>query len=105
MVYTALLVTKMTLGCGIPDEILNNLSVHPVRAAAIRFLSRRMSFTSLSSLRSGRNMLSMQHVGLELLLPIVTYEWHQQWRRLRMIYRAHRHGTVLTREIKQLLGW
>jgi hypothetical protein len=53
IVYTALLVTKITLGCEqLPERVFDNLAISPVKATIIRYLSQRMSFSSLSSLYS-----------------------------------------------------
>jgi len=85
IVYTALLVTEMTLGCELPDEVLDNLAVSPVREtiirSLIRYLSRRMSLSALYPF-SGRNMFGRK-VNLSLILPYATYRWYQVGRKMR----------------------
>jgi len=72
IVYTALLVTQMTLGCSLPDGVLADLHVNPVRASLIRRsvynLSKHASLVDLSA-RSRRRMF-----GREFSWPlVVTY--------------------------------
>jgi hypothetical protein len=92
IVYTALLVTKMTLGCELPEEVLDNLTVNLARAAIIRYLSQHMSWSSLSSLYSGRKVFG-RRVSLSLLLPYAAYRWYQVWRKLGVVYRI-RHPII-----------
>jgi Uncharacterised nucleotidyltransferase len=74
MVYSALLVTKLTLGCDLPEQGLERLKIGPTRQAIIKYLGQRMSLTSLSSFNSGARILSKK-VGPSLLLPYANYRW------------------------------
>ncbi len=85
MVYTALLISRMTLGCQFPDEVLHNLRINPLKAKIISNLSNRMSFCSLSSLYSGMTVFNKQ-VSPSLILPYVTFSWHQAWRSIKVVY-------------------
>lgn len=42
ILYTALLVTQATIGCSLPEGLLNSLTVNPVRASAIQHLVSRL---------------------------------------------------------------
>ena len=86
IVYTALLVTKMTVGCELPEGVLDKLAVSPIRMAIIRYLSQRMSWSSLSSLYSGRKLLGRK-LSLPLILPYATYRWYQVQRKIRLVYK------------------
>jgi hypothetical protein len=82
IVYTAILVTEMMLGCQVPDNMLNNLITRPVKAKFIRYLAQHRSFSSLSSLFSGKKIFG-QKVGRSLILPYATYSWQQALAHLR----------------------
>ncbi len=85
IIYTALIITKMTLGCEFPEDVLYKLKVNPVRAKIISYLGQRMSFSSLSSLYSGINFLSI-NVNLFLTLTYATYSPYQVWRNMQTVY-------------------
>jgi hypothetical protein len=78
IVYAALFIADLTVGCRLPAGVLDDLAVGPVRAAVIRFLGRRMAARSLSALYSGVQVFG-KPLGLSLVLPYVTYRWHQVW--------------------------
>jgi hypothetical protein len=85
IVYTALWVTQMTLGCSITEEVLDNFEVNPIRAKIIRYLSRRMSLDAFSSLYFGKNLLGRK-VDWPLVLPYATFRWYQVWRRVAFVF-------------------
>lgn len=89
IIYTSLLITKMTLGCKFPKEVLYNLNVGPIRAKLISFLSQRMSFSSLSSLYSGINIF-YKDLNPSLALPYATYDIYQVWRHIERIYKIYK---------------
>ncbi len=91
-VYAALLVAKMMVGCSIPDEVFLRLGVLPARAALIRFLIRKQSFASLSSLNAGVKLLG-RRVGWGLILSYMTYPPNQLWRRMRFVYERRQFGS------------
>lgn len=89
IVYAALFATQTTLGCELPAGVLAALKVNPLRAALIRYLSRRRSWSSLSSLYAGKNILG-KRLNCSLLLPYATYRGYQVWRNARGAWRAMR---------------
>ncbi len=93
MVYTALMITRMTVGCQFPEEVLNNSQINPLRSKIIHILSKRMSFCSLFSFYSGRNLFG-RVISPSLLLPYASYSWIQIWQNVGVIYRMNRkmHG-------------
>jgi hypothetical protein len=85
IVFTALMVTKMTLGCELPENVLDDLAVSPIRATIIRSLIRHMSqCVPLSSLYSslGKNWRPRQ-ATVSLILPYISSRWYQVWRRIK----------------------
>jgi hypothetical protein len=92
IVYAALLVTHMTVGCKLPQDVLDGLAPSPTRAAIIRYLSQRMSWSSLSSLYSGKKVLG-RRASLSVLLPYATYRWYQVGRKMKNIY-TKRHPQI-----------
>jgi hypothetical protein len=84
VVYAALLVAKMTIGCQLPEKALDHLEVNPVRASIIRFLSRRMSLAAFVSLQSGKKLLDRRMDG-SLLLLYATFRGYQIWRRVKFV--------------------
>ena len=87
IVYTALFATKTTVGCKLPEEVLDNLGVSPARAAIIRRLVRYLSQST--SLPSPHPLLASNKFGsrqftLSLILVYATHPWYQVWRRIRM---------------------
>ena len=91
IVYTALLVTKMTLGCHLPDEVLDNLTLSRVRAILIRYLSQGSFCSSLSVLDSTKELFGRQ-IGWSLLLPYATYRWDQLWRKMKFVWGSEPNG-------------
>lgn len=86
IIYTALFVTKITIGCNIPEKVFKNLVVFPLRKLIIRFiiryLSLRMSLTSLYPF-SEENPL-VRKTNLSLALPFAVFQWRHFW--LKMLH-------------------
>ena len=88
IVYTALLVTQMTLECELPEDVLDELSGSAVRTAIIRYLVRYfIQNMSLSSSfpyfkRNEKNKL-IRKIDASLVLPYATYRWYQLWVKMR----------------------
>jgi hypothetical protein len=78
IVYTALVATGLTLGGTVPDQVLAALAINPLRAALIRYVSRRLSFSTLASLFSGLDFYDAP-LGPGLILPYLTYTPGQLW--------------------------
>ena len=95
IVYTALLTTFMTLGCEIPDEVLIDLGVGPIRARVIHFLSQRSSLSAFSSMCTGREVLGRK-VDCSLMLPYATFRSYQVWRRITNTLLLTKAGTKRT---------
>jgi len=92
IIYTALLVTKMTVGCKLPPGLFNDLEVNPIRAGVIDRLVRHLSqHSSLDSLYpfSGTQVFGRE-VNLAVMLPYATYRGYQVGRKLKEIYCAWR---------------
>jgi hypothetical protein len=87
IVYTALLATKMTLGCELPDRVLRDLAVGPVRDELIRqlisYVSRHAPLSSLYPYSEGKWF--DRKVSVSLLLPYATYRPRQMWRRINQL--------------------
>jgi hypothetical protein len=81
IVYTALLVTKVTVGCVLPGGMFDALAINPIRAKAIHHLCRRMPLSSYASLHSDR-LLFDRNLDRSLLLSYATFTWYQVWRRI-----------------------
>lgn len=78
IVYTALLVSRETLGCALPPGALHSLGVNPLRAGLInsmvRFLIRYSSLPAAPN--AGRSLLGKQ-VHASLVLPYASYRFYQ----------------------------
>ncbi|NUO08785.1 MAG: nucleotidyltransferase family protein [Candidatus Brocadia sp.] len=93
IVYAALLVTKMTLGCELPDGVLEKLTDSTIRATIIRSLARH--FIQSVSLSSAfpfykRNKLNavVKKINVSLILPYATYRWYQLWRKMKYLWKT-----------------
>jgi hypothetical protein len=88
IVYTALLATKMTLGCELPDNVFHDLAVGRVRASLIRYLihylSHNLPLLSIFPFSGGK--LLKRKINASLILPYVTYRRYQLWRRFKLLY-------------------
>ena len=80
IVYTALLITQLTLGCDLPGYTLESLNINAFRAKIINSLIQRMSLSAFASLRSDIIFLG-RHIDTALLLPYATFRISQIWRR------------------------
>jgi hypothetical protein len=93
--YTALLVTQTTLGCDLPEEVLDQLAPGPIRSAMLRrmipSLIQRQSLDSLSYYTGWE--LFGRRMGPSLLLPYASETWRRIGLRIWGAYRAWRMGT------------
>lgn len=84
IVYAALLITQMTLGCKFPEEVIDNLGVITARSALIRFiinyLNQHLSLSYLYPFPVERP--KGRRFNLSLILPYATYDWYQIWFRI-----------------------
>lgn len=92
ILYSALRVTHMTLGCSWPEGWLSQLRVNPARAALIRLVARALlRRKSLSDLRvRSRPVLFGRALSWSLALTYATYRLDQLLPKLRQL----RHGDV-----------
>lgn len=88
IVYTALLVAKMELGCELPEGVLDKLADSTIRFIIIRYfaryLSRKASLASVSYYKRDEKDMVATKINLTLILPYATYRWHQLWRKLKV---------------------
>lgn len=82
IVYAALLATRSTLGCPLPNHVLADLAVPAWRRKLIRFLLRKGSVTAFASLYDGTQIKS-RRLSRFLLLPYATFELKQIAHRLK----------------------
>ena len=79
IIYTALLVTRMTLGCEFPERVINDLTVNSVKSVIIRYiihnLNQHVSLSSLYPFSLGNPL--ERKFNLSLVLPYATYNWRQ----------------------------
>ena len=87
IVYAALLTTQFTVGCNLPKNLLFQLQINPVRAKIIRFLSWRMSLSSLDTLQAGYKFIG-RSISVSLLLPYTTYKLDQILRKSAFVWRT-----------------
>lgn len=91
IVYAVFLIVQMTVGCKLPENVINNLAVSSARAGIIRFFIRYTLRTmSLSTIYpfSGITLFGRE-VNLSLVLPYVVYHPYQIVRKIKEIYRAY----------------
>lgn len=84
IVYAALLVAKITVGCQLPDQALACLEMGWLRSQLIHALSHRMSPAAYASLSTGKDLLGRK-LDSSLLLSYVTLRWYQIWRRIKFV--------------------
>jgi hypothetical protein len=89
IVYTALLITQMTLGCNLPREIFRQLGVDPLRVLMIKYLIQKITLSSLS-IFSAKSAVGRRKIDRTLLLPYLTYRWDQAFCHLKAVLR-YRH--------------
>lgn len=93
IVYTALLAAQRTVGCALPDDVLDRLPVGRVRAVGVTFLTHYLAHHApLASFspRLGRAVFG-RHLALSLALPYTVYRPHQWRRKLRFLWSTRRH--------------
>lgn len=92
LVYAALVMTKATLGCELPDDLAVRLGVNPVRAWMINALIRQLADSPARWL-SGGGQFEQRLWDRSLLLPYSTYRGHQLLRlvRRRVQMNSNRH--------------
>jgi hypothetical protein len=92
ILYTALVVTQNTLGCHLPDGIVTDLKVNPLRVSLVRYLvnhlSQRLSLSNLF-VQSG-NATFKRTLSWPLLLTYATYRVDLFWPKLGELYAAWR---------------
>lgn len=78
IVYTALLVADRTLGCSLPETVLDNLSVNPLRAAFINGLvNYALRYSSLPLDPISGTSVGGRQIHASLALPYATYRLYQ----------------------------
>lgn len=85
VVYTALLVTMLTVGCDVPEHVMRDLSANPVRAKTLRVLAdRTRHHAPLSTLYPyiGEGH-SDRRFTWSLILPYLSYNRRQLGRKVR----------------------
>ena len=78
IVYAALLVTQLTLGCNLPVNVLDDIAPNALRATLIRtVINFLLGWSSLPAApNTGQSFLGKQ-IHLSLLLPYVVYRGYQ----------------------------
>lgn len=92
VLYAALRVTQLLVGCALPAGFLNQLGLRPWRAALIDGLATRLAPVSITA-APGRTLLLQRQATLSLLLPYVIYRPGQVARKLQFLWRT-RSATV-----------
>lgn len=82
IVYTALLVAAQVMHSSLPADFAEYLG--SPKAPILELLSKRLSFSSLSSLYGGTEIANRK-VGVSLLLPYASYRADQVWRKLQFL--------------------
>lgn len=86
IVYTALLVTQLTVGCNFPETIFRDLGINPAKAFVIRKLANFLiEQVPLSELLPSKE-IKWGKVNSALLLVTFTYDWPQFWQRLNYVW-------------------
>jgi hypothetical protein len=90
IVYTSLLVTSMTVGCELPKEVFNKLSISFFRTPVIRHLIGylRNNVPLAFLLPSSGVTIWQRNVNPSLLLIFATYSWFQIFRKFRLALSA-----------------
>jgi hypothetical protein len=90
IVYTAMLVVDLTLGCRLPNGVLDSLGVHPFRAGVITCLASILCRSaSLASLSHGEDQGEPgEKWSLPLLLTYATYSWDQTRGKVKRVLEA-----------------
>ncbi|MEA2691125.1 MAG: hypothetical protein QOJ16_512, partial [Acidobacteriota bacterium] len=91
IVYTALLVTRETLGCPLPPPALACLGLSAARRRLLGLLlAALLRAGSLTDFEGGRSGLFGRRLNLSLLLPYASYRKEQLLRSLRLATGYHR---------------
>lgn len=94
IVYTALLVAKMALGCEVPEGVLDKLTDSTTRVIIIRYLarhlSRKASLSSFPYCKRDEKDRMVTIINLALILPYATYRWYQLWRKMKHTWKTKR---------------
>lgn len=82
IVYTALLIANSTLGCNLPDYVLNKLKVNKLRMAVIHFLIKRVCHGNYllhlyPYFKRTAEKKYVTNINFSLILPYATYRWSQ----------------------------
>lgn len=97
IVYTALLVTRATLGCSLPEKVLHCLGVGRAKVAMVQhlvpFLIERLPLAALSSTNTGVEVFGRK-VGWSLVLPYAIEGWPQIGRRMQAAFNEWRHPVI-----------
>ena len=84
LIYTALFVTKKTIGCNSPETVFKDLAVFPLRKLIIhmiiRYLNLRMSLTSLYPFLEENPLI--RKTNLSLALPFAVFPWRHFWHKI-----------------------
>lgn len=84
IVYVALLAASMSVGCELPGDLRQRLQISKVRAATLRFLIHRFSFSSLATLYVDRWFRGKQ-IGRSLMLPYASLGFGKAWKSLKIV--------------------
>ena len=82
IMYAALLVAERVMGTPVPTDLTNWLRPNGTKAAIVSLLSKKLSFSSFSSLYTGASV-AHRKLGASLMLPYASYRGDQIWRKLR----------------------
>lgn len=87
IVYAALLATQVTLGCAVPDEVVDALPVGVARRRTIRRLVTTMSPEAFDSIFTGKQVFG-RNLDTALMLQYTTLSWRQLGRKMRFVWRT-----------------
>ena len=92
ILYTALMVTQITVGCRVPDDILTDLKVPRLRAALIGYLIRKLSqqMSLINLFVHSENATFKRTLSWPLFLTYATYRFDLLWPKLGELYAAWR---------------
>lgn len=95
IIYTALLVTQLTVGCNLHSSVYERLKLNQRRALIIRKLASHLIDTvPLSNLFSPFPSIAINKNNVALLLVAITYKRSQIFQRLKYVFK----GTILETE-------
>ena len=83
IVYTAILVTNLTLGCTLPEDGIERLGVNKMRAALIKSaISSLIRYTAIPGNLNIMTSINRRPVDFSLALPYLTYKGYQMRHKL-----------------------